>query len=274
MRKALKIGIVGCGAIGSSLAKAIAKDFPGKAQLVALYDVDIEKSRRLSRLVSKFRRLEVVSLKQLIIKSDLVIEASSSYASFGIAEKVLSCARDIMIMSVGGILGHMEKFTRLADKHRAHIYIPSGAISGIDALKAARLGNVKKVTLTTKKNPASFKGVEYIQRKRIDLNRIKKDTVLFYDSAKKAVKFFPQNINVAGILSLAGLGGDRTRVKIIASPSTKKNIHEIHIVSAEANIFTRTENIHHPDNPKTSYLAVLSAIATLKQILNPIKIGT
>lgn len=106
------------------------------------------------------------------------------------------------------------------------------------------------------------------------MDKIKKDTLLFFGNAKEAINFFPQNINVAGLLSIAGIGQNKTKVKIIASPKTKKNIHEVYIESKAARIFTRTENILHPDNPKTSYLAVLSAIATLKQILEPVKIGT
>jgi aspartate dehydrogenase len=116
--------------------------------------------------------------------------------------------------------------------------------------------------------------VEYVQKKGIILEEIKEDTLLFCGSAEEAVRHFPQNINVAAVLSLAGLGEKNTQVKIIASPGVNKNIHEVAIVSDAAVISTRTENVLHPDNPKTSFLAVLSAIATLKQILQPVQIGT
>jgi aspartate dehydrogenase len=110
--------------------------------------------------------------------------------------------------------------------------------------------------------------------KNFKLSGLKKDQVLFTGSAACAVKYFPQNINVAAVLGLAGIGAAKTRVRIIACPRVKKNIHEVLIESKAANIFTRTENVLHPQNPKTSYLAVLSAVATLKQILQPVKIGT
>jgi aspartate dehydrogenase len=270
----LKIGIVGCGAIGSSLAKAIVNDFSKLAVLVALYDIDLKKTRYLSRLISKDKSLLTKSLEQLINKSDLVIEAASAKSSWEIAKEVLINRRSIMIMSIGGIVSHFKELSKLAERHNTKVYLASGAISGIDALKAAKLGRIKKVFLTTRKNPASFKDVEYVVRKKVNLDKIKKDTLLFSGSAKDAVKYFPQNINVAGLLSIAGIGKDKTQVKIIASPKIKKNIHEIKIESEAAVISTRTENTLHPDNPKTSYLAVLSAIATLKQILEPVKIGT
>ena len=271
--KRLKIGIVGCGAIGSSLAKTIVKNFKEEAELVALFDIDTKKSRSLSKIVSK-DDLAVSGLRQLISKSKLVIEASSAATSWQISRNVLTGGCDIMLMSVGGIVSHFRKLSVLAKKYNANVYIPSGAISGVDALKAARIGKIRRVILTTLKNPVSFRGVSYVDHLGIRLDKLKKDKVLFSGPAKDALKYFPQNINVSAVLSMAGIGAKKTKVKIIASPKTKKNIHEIQIDSNVAKIFTRTENILHPDNPKTSYLAVLSAIATLKQILGPIKIGT
>jgi aspartate dehydrogenase len=274
MAKVLKIGIVGCGAIGTSLSKVIVKDFSKKAKLIALYDKVAGKSEKLAKTVSKNRLLAVGSLDGLIRKSDLVIEAALADSSWDIAKRVLSCGRDIMIMSVGGIVSHMDELSKLSHYYNAKVYIPSGAISGIDALKAASVGKIKSVILTTRKNPLSFEGVKFVRARKLNLGKIKKDTILFSGTAAQAMRFFPQNINVAGILSIAGIGRFNTRVKIIASPTEKRNIHEIQIESSAGKIFTRTENILHPDNPKTSYLAVLSAVATLKQILQPVRIGT
>ena len=273
MKKKLKIGIVGCGAIGSSLAKAVAKNFRSQAEVSALYDIDQNKAEILSSSISR-KKLTTENIEKLITKSDLIIEAASAKSSWEIAQKALSRGRDIMIMSVGGVVNNFIQLRKLAVKNSCKVYIPSGAISGIDALKGASIGKIKKVTLTTRKNPLSFSGVEYVKKKGIDLAKIRKDKVLFSGSAKEAVRFFPQNINVAAILSIAGIGQDKTKVRIVASPQTKKNIHEIEIEAKAARLFTRAENILHPDNPKTSYLAVLSAIATIKGILEPVKIGT
>lgn len=274
MPKLLKIGIAGCGAIGSSLANTIARDFRGQACVTGLYDIKNIKSRRLAEVIFKKPQLATTTLRDLVDKSELVIEATSADSSWKIARYVLMKKRDIMIMSIGGVINRFKKLSRLAKRYNAKVYLPSGAISGIDSLKAARLGRVKRVILTTRKNPASFKGVDYIRRRRIDLDRIKRDTLLFSGDAAKAIRFFPQNINVAALLSIAGLGAASTSVRIIASPGLKRNIHEVKIESQAANILTRTENIQHPDNPKTSYLAALSAVATLRQILEPVKIGT
>ena len=282
----LKIGIVGCGAIGSSLAKAIVSDFSEKAELVSLYDIDIEKAYNLSMALAigsqtmvsrpiKFnKKLAALNLEDLINKADLVIEATKADAAFDIVKKVLSLSKDIMIMSVGGVIQHYQELRVLTEEKKAHIFIPSGAICGIDGLKAASLGKINKVILTTKKPPKAFLGVPYVLKKKIRLDNIDKDTVLFEGDASQAIKAFPQNINVAATLSMAGIGPEATVVRIVASPTITRNIHEIEIESDAGKIIIRCENVVHPDNPKTSYLAVLSAIATLKQVLGPIKIGT
>jgi len=274
MAHLLKIGIVGCGAIGSSLAESINMDFQGHAKISSLFDLDPVKSLRLSRRLSLKRSTAVSSLKKLISRSDFVIECASARAVKDVAEAALKAGKDCMIMSAGGIALRFHELIVLADKHKAKIYIPSGAISGLDGLKASLWGGLKEVILTTRKNPVSFKGVPYVKEKGFALEGLKKDLVLFSGKAVDAVRFFPQNINVAAILSLAGLGIYNTKVRIIAVPGLKNNVHEIEIRSSAGRIFTRTENVIHPDNPKTSYLAVLSALACLKQVLDPVRIGT
>ena len=273
MAKLLKIGIVGCGAIGTSLAKRIKSDFRASARLASIFDVDASKSRRLAAVL-RDKGLAAPSLESLIKSVDLVVESASAKASFDIALKAISAGRDIMIMSVGGIIEGHKKLIALAKARNRRIYIPSGAVCGLDGLKAALYGKIDKVTLTTRKPPMSFKGVAYVQDKKIRLQAIKEDKVLFEGNARDAVKYFPQNINVAAVLSIAGLGAKNTKIKIVASPSVSRNTHEVKIEGGSGKIFTRTENVIHPDNPKTSFLAVLSATATLRQILEPLKIGT
>lgn len=267
-----RIGIAGCGAIGSEIARAILKDFVASARLSALYDIDPLKAQGLSKKIGK-RQLPAPNLKALIMKSDLVIECASAQASAQIAKLAIESRRDCMLMSVGGLL-EGEKILELARKAGVCVYIPSGAICGIDGLKAHSLAGLKKVWLITRKPATALKNAPYVIANKIDLSRIKKETLIFSGKAKDAVRAFPQNINVAAVLSLAGMGKNKTMVKIIASSDANINSHEIEIESKAGKAFIRCENIPCPDNPKTSYLAVLSAIRALKQIFDPIKIGT
>lgn len=270
--KAKRIGIVGCGAIGSKIAKAIVNDFAKSALLSALYDIEAQKANLLARALRK-RNIVVTSLADLIKKSDFVVEAASAKVSAEVVEKAIAQKRDCMVMSVGGLLDNQHVFS-LAKKKGCCVYIPSGAICGVDGLKAHRLADIEKVTLTTRKPAQALKDAPYVIRNKINLENIHEETQIFEGDAKAAVLAFPQNINVAAVLILAGIGKEKTIVKIIASPYAAVNIHEIEIESKAGRAFIRCENTPSQDNPKTSYLAVVSAVAVLKQIFEPMKIGT
>ncbi|MEW5758068.1 MAG: aspartate dehydrogenase [Candidatus Omnitrophota bacterium] len=267
----LKIGIIGCGAIGSYIAKEIEKTFSKKARVCALCDIDKNQAIRLSKSL-KTKPL-VCSQDTVFKKSDLVVEASSSKFSASIAKNAITSGCDVLIMSVGGLLSNTDLF-KLAEKKNRRIYVPSGAICGIDGVKASNIKKIKKAILTTTKPIEGLKGAPYVVKQKINLDKINGSKVIFTGNALRAAKAFPQNINVAATLALAGIGSKKTQVKIIASSKIKRNIHKIELETESGKIITETQNIPSPDNPKTSYLAMLSAVATLKEIFNPIKIGT
>ncbi len=183
----------------------------------------------------------------------------------------------MMILSVGALLcesGLFEEIEKIAKEKGCKVHIPSGAVAGIDGLKSGAIGGIHKVELTTKKPPSGFEGNRYVKGQGIDLLSIKKAETLFMGHAKEAVKYFPENVNVAASLSIAGIGSEATKVKIVADPSTKKNVHEIVVNGEFGKFFVCIENEPSITNPKTSYLAALSAIATLKSISYPIRVGT
>ncbi len=266
----MKIGIVGCGVIGRELAQAIDREIE-EAQLVALTDINEEKAKELAGSLKE--KPEILPLDELIERSDLIIEAASKDVVPSLARKVIDRGKDIMIMSVGGLLGN-EDILDLAKEKDCKIYLPSGALAGLDGVKSASIGRIDSVTLTTRKPPEGLKGAPYIKRNKIDLDAITKEKVIFEGSATEAVEGFPQNINVSATLSLAGIGAEKTKVRIIADPNLKRNIHEIEVKGEFGRLISRTENLPSPKNPKTSYLACLSAIATLKGIVSSIKVGT
>lgn len=268
----VRVGIIGCGTIGSKIAGHIDRNLKGKAKLVALSDVDVKKAERFSGRLTA--RPKVASAESLIRSVDLVIEAASANVSGDIAKKALNAGKDVVIMSTGGLLKNYRSLFALAEKKKACIYLPSGAICGLDGLKGAKFSNIRKVTLTTKKPPEGFEGAPYVVKHNIDLGEIKEERVIFEGDAFKAMEGFPANINVAATLSLCGIGPKNTKVRIVASPSIKRNIHEIEVEGAFGKLVARTENVPSPGNPKTSYMAVLSVIATLEGILERVKVGT
>jgi len=257
-----RIGIVGCGTIGTGIAEFIQRKMRDKAIIVALCDIDTKKASFLSKKIKP--RPAIVDLSALIKKSDLVIEAASGKISANIAEKAVSNKRDVLIMSTGGLIKNIALFKKAASKG-CNIYIPSGAICGLDGLKAAAIGKIKAVRLTTRKPPKGLKGAPGLKGK--DIEKIKKEKVLYNGTAEDAVRYFPKNINVAATLSLMGIGPKKTRVRIIASPKYKRNIHEVEVDGEFGRFFTRTENLPSRSNPKTSQLAIYSALAKLKEVL-------
>ncbi len=267
-----RIGIIGCGTIGTSIAKYIDRELKGKARVTALSDIDINKARKLASLLSSEPRISAWS--GLIRSVDLVIEAASAKSAADIARQALKSGKDVMVMSTGGLLGSYKSIFSLAERENKTVYLPSGAICGLDGLKAASAAGISSVTLTTSKPPKGLMGAPYIIKKGIDLSRIKKDKVVFEGNALKAMEGFPANINVAATLSLCGIGPKKTKVRIIASPSSKRNVHEIEVKGDFGSIKTRTENMPSPENPRTSYMAILSAVATLEGIMGKVKIGT
>ena len=268
----LKIGLVGCGAIGLEIARSIDRGDVA-ADLVAIFDRNEEKARELVGGLEK--KPSLLDLEGLVERSDLVVEAASQRAVAGVAKAALDRGRDLMIMSVGALLdpGLYRMVEGLARDRGCRVYLPSGAISGLDGLKSAGAGRIDLVTLTTTKNPKGFAGAPYIEEKKIDLEGISEPTVIFEGPAEEAVLAFPANVNVAATLSLTARGS-RVMVRIVADPEIEVNIHQITAEGDFGRITTRVENVPSPRNPKTSYLAALSAIATLRSITEPLKIGT
>ena len=270
-REKIKVGIIGCGTIGSQIAHACQSLLKDKVDLLAICDSDEDSALTLKKALKEGPA--ILKLDELIKKCELVVEAASAAISGEVLARCVSSGRDCMIMSVGGLIGR-EELLSAANKKRVKVYIPSGALSGVDGLKSASAGRIDSVTLTTRKPPKGLEGAPYLKDKNISLAGIVDETVIFEGSAEEAIKGFPQNVNVSAVLSLAGLGARKTRVKIVTSPGYTKNIHEVEIVGECGKIFTRTENLPSKTNPKTSELAVFSAISTLSGIMNSVRIGT
>jgi aspartate dehydrogenase len=276
-RKKMGLGLVGCGAIGTVLAHAIDEGKAGDSRLVYVYDLILSKSEKLAselshkpRIAKDFR--ELIECKDI----DLIIEAASQNAVRQYALKTLKAGKDLMIMSVGALVDSelTNEIRSFIKGTQRKVYIPSGAIAGLDGVKAAAINKIDEVILRTRKPPNGLKGVPYIENKKIDLNAVKEPTTIYEGNAKEACTLFPENVNVAAALSLAGIGPEKTKVQIIVDPTIQRNIHEIHVKGDFGKLTVHNENVVSPHNPKTSALAVLSAITTLKKITENLQIGT
>jgi aspartate dehydrogenase len=270
-----RIGLLGCGAIGTQIALAIDS---GKipATLTHVYDID---RSHAENLVSKLKQKpEIVDNSHLLSSNpvELVVEAASQDAVRNDAVSILQNKKDMMIMSAGALLDE-SVFEVISDACRDFgktVYLPSGAIAGLDALKAVK-DELKSVILVTTKNPNSLKDAPFFDSSDIDPGKISEPIILFDGSAKEAVSLFPKNVNVSALLSMVGLGGNNTSVRVVADPNTSKNTHMIEANGKFGNLIITVENVPDSTNPKTSRLATLSAIELLRQICTKgVQIGT
>jgi aspartate dehydrogenase len=258
----LQVGIVGMGVIGSEVAKAITAGLPG----VALAGVTVRDPARAGRYPA-FR------LDELVKRSDLVIEAATQAALREFGPTVLECGKDLMVLSVGALVDVLDSWARLATQRGCRILIPSGAIAGLDGIKGACQAPVSAVTMETRKPPRGLAGAPWIEEQKIDLGAIAAEALIFEGSATAAVRAFPANVNVVAAVSLAGIGPDRTRIRVFAVPGLARNQHRVTVEGEFGRLRIEVENIPS-SNPRTGKLSYLSAIAMLRDLGSPLRVGT
>jgi len=251
----MDIGIIGYGTIGRFLEKELSLLKP--VDKIYIYDV--------INNIPENKGIRVDSVDEMLMKKpNLIIECASQDAVREYAVKVLSEGISFMILSVGALLERnlLEKVKFTAERNNIKIYIPVGAIGGVDSILSAGTKKIRKVELTTTKHPKSLN--------RNDAKR----TVIFDGVASEAVQKYPKNINVSAIITLASnMPGNLVRVRIISDPDIKINSHEIYLEGDFGKFHSKIENMTMPGNPGTSYTAALSALSLVKKILSPFNIG-
>ena len=256
----MKVGLVGCGNIAADLCIALQKGtIP--AEIVALTDIDESRARLMLRTFQL--NATVCGLDENASLADFVVECAVADAVEGVLLASMKRHRDCLIMSVGGLMAHPDLLEQ-ARKNNIQVHVPSGAVCGLDGIRAAMEAGLHRVTLTTRKPPRGLAGAPYLVENNINLDDLSEPMVIFEGTALEAIKAFPQNVNVAGALSLMGIGPLETRVRIIADPRATANTHEIVAEGAFGRLQTITENMPSPRNAKSSYLASLSACAVLR----------
>jgi aspartate dehydrogenase len=209
----MKIALIGCGSIGTFIADAINEN-KIDVELKCVYDIDVKKGKEFAkRFHTEYKNFDEILKEDL----DLILEAASQDAVRTLILKALRAKKNVMIMSTGALVDEklFQEIKGLAEKNKLKVYLPSGAIVGLDGIKSAGNG-IDKVIIKTTKPPKSLEGAPFFEKHHVDLSEIKKPTIIYEGSAEEAVKLFPSNVNVAATLSLAGIGPKRTKVQIIA----------------------------------------------------------
>lgn len=271
----LKIGLLGAGAIGRIIATALdpqrSDGKPIDAQIVGVCDQDRERAAALSSELS--HHPPVLPIDELIDKCELAVEAASQGALPTFVPKALERRRDILVMSVGGLLGHDEWFRQAAERG-CRIYVPSGAIAGLDGIKSASIGKLESAVLTSRKPVAALKGTKFVVERGIAVESFKSETAIFEGTAEEAAKAFPTTSNVAASLRLATNPSIPVHVRVMAVPGGTQNVHEIRVQGEFGCLTVTVQNVPSKQNPRTSQLAAFSAIATLTNLTRALRVGT
>lgn len=271
----MRIGILGGGVIARLFLEQVRSASMEGAQVVAI--AGRGQASRGRALAERYGIPFVVGADALVAaRPDIVIEAAAHDAVRDHAEQILSSGIALIVLSGGALVDDelRERLERAAAKHRALLYVPSGGIGGLDALKAVCAAGADEVRIAVTKPPAAWKGIPYVEKLGIDLDRLEGPVTLFEGSAREGVPHFPANVNIAAVLSLAGIGFDRTRLAVVADPALKFNTHLIHIRGKTGTVDLKFESVPSPDNPKTAMLACYSALAALRQFASPVRYGT
>lgn len=248
----IKIGVAGCGALGSIVCSALQNGIKGY-QLVGVSD-----------LTEPDFGVPNMSFAELAELCDMVVECLPPSAVPALAKEVLSRDKDLMMISACALLLSSE-INDMASASKGRVLIPSGAIAGLDAISALNMAGIDSATISTTKHPRGLKGAPYIEQENIILEDIKEKTLVFKGSALEAAQAFPANVNVAATLSLAGIGAEKTQVEVWADPDAKGNCHEITVTGGSSTIKTSVANLPDPTNPKSSMLAGYSIVSALKK---------
>lgn len=256
----IKIGIAGVGAIGGALARALTSEEGIDGYVLdCMSDPDEKPDFDVPN----------VDFDTLMTRCDLAVECLPASIVPTLAKAAFQSNTDIIFISAAALI----LYPQIIDNHKtsqSRVYIPSGALCGLDGVRAMKELGIRSAIISSTKPPLGFGGAPYIIENDISLTDIKEKTLLFEGNAFEASKGFPANVNVAATLSFAGIGAEDTRVEIWADPQATSNTHEITIRSEYSTLTSRIENMPDPMNPKSSILAAQSIVATLRNMSNAI----
>lgn len=265
------VAVAGLGAIGMRVARALDG---GEIEGMTLAAVSArDRARARARVAGFARPPEVVGLEDLAARAEVVVECAPKAVFAGLARSAVEAGRIFMPLSVGALLDHMDLVDR-ARETGARIIAPTGALVGLDTVRAMAVGQIHEVRLITRKPPRGLAGAPHLVENGIDVEALTTATRVFEGTAREAARGFPANVNVAAALSLAGIGPDRTLVEVWADPAIDRNMQSVRIASDSGEAEMTIRNIPSDENPRTGRITALSVIACLRRMTAPLVAGT
>ncbi len=269
-KEPLRVALGGFGAIGGAVARRLDRGLPGLC-LAAVSARDIAKAE--AKMAGFARPVPVVALEALADLAEIVVECAPAAVFRRIAGPAIRAGRILLVVSVGQLLEQGD-LIELARASGARIIVATGALLGLDAVRAAAEGEIDSVRMITRKPPRGLAGAPYLAEHGITLQNLVAPLKVFEGSARDGARGFPAIVNVAAALSLAGIGPDRTRLEIWADPHLERNVHRIMVEADSARFEIQIENVPSEDNPRTGRLTPLSVIAALNSLTATLRVGS
>jgi len=264
-----RVAIAGLGTIGRAVARRLAAGMP---RLVLACAAARDAAKAKAWLDEAEISCPLVEIEEFPRYADLALECAPADILERICTPMLTAGKRVMVLSAGALLPRPH-LIELARRHGGQIMVPTGALLGLDAVAAAAEGTIHSVRMTTRKPPRGLAGAAYLVKHGISVEGLNAAKCVFAGNAREAAAGFPENVNVAAALSLAGIGPDRTTIEIWADPAVTRNCHSIEVDSDSARFSLSIENIPS-ENPKTGRITALSAIAALRKLNAPLRVGT
>jgi aspartate dehydrogenase len=268
LQSPLQVGLAGLGAVGREVARRLVAGIPG----LRLAAVAVREPGKSRGSLASLGEIEILSAEALAERCDVIVEGLPPKEFRTVAVPAIERGRLFVPLSVGQLLEHWDLVER-ARQTGARILVPSGALIGLDAVRAAAEGTIRSVTMITKKPPAGLEGAPYLAARNISLAGLKEALKVFDGSAREGARGFPANVNVAAALSLAGIGPHETRLEIWADPATERNTHRIEVEADTARFSMTIENVPS-ENPRTGRIVALSVVALLRGLTSELRVGT
>jgi aspartate dehydrogenase len=266
-----KLGIAGLGAIGLKVARMIDSGTVPGIELAAVSAND--KARAADKLADFAKPPVVTDLAGLSDHANIIVECAPAAVFSDVAGPAIEHGHYFMPLSVGALLDHMDLVER-AKETGARIIVPTGAIIGLDTVRAMAVGEIASVNLETRKPPGGLAGAPYLVANDIDISNLSEPLCVFRGTAREAARAFPANVNVAAALGLAGIGPDKTKIEVWADPGVNRNHQTVTIVSDAGEATMSIQNIPSDENPRTGRIVANSVIATLNRFTAPLTAGS
>ena len=262
----LTLALIGCGAIGRTLLTYLDTVSTG-INVVAVLDRNVEATQQFLSNLRRLRPKVVTNLDELLEDNpDIVVEAASPEAVKQYIPQVIGRTKHVVIMSVSAFIDvdFLSQVVEACRRSRTSLHIPSGAIGGVDLIKAHALHGLRKIVLTTRKPPHAL---------GLDVNEEK---IVYEGNVIDAVRKYPRNVNVyATVLIASNLQIDKIYCRVIADPKVTVNVHEIEVESELGKAYIKVENVPSEINPRTSKIAAFSLIRKIIELADPsLDIGT